>query len=132
MSSPNTLAPSPTTAVDASATAPSHASNFVAINYITCTPDYRARFEELFGSRARAIDLMPGFQDMQVLRPQTEGEPYLVVSHWQSEEAFKAWTQSPAFLEGHKRGFEDLRRAKEEGRPAPMTSRFVTYDVFAR
>jgi heme-degrading monooxygenase HmoA len=106
--------------------------NFVAINYITCSPEYRERFEFLFGSRARAIDTLPGFIDMMVLRPDQEGDNYLIVSHWESESAFKAWTQSPEFIEGHKRGFEDIRKAKEEGRPAPMSSSFKTYNVIAR
>lgn len=42
---------------------------FVAVNYIDCTPEYKERFEELFGSRAHAIDEMPGFIEMHVLRP---------------------------------------------------------------
>jgi heme oxygenase (mycobilin-producing) len=107
-------------------------AGFVAINYITCQDHYRARFEELFGSRAKAIDRMPGFNRMQVLRPKKEGEPYLIVSYWENEESFKSWTGSPEFLEGHKRGFEDLRLAKERGEEAPMTSDFITYEVIAR
>ena len=103
--------------------------NFVAINYITCQPEYAGRFEELFGSRAKAIDTMPGFIDMMVLKPSKAGEPYLVVSHWESEAAFKMWTNSPEFIEGHKRGFEDIRRAKEAGQPSPMSSDFKTYQV---
>jgi heme-degrading monooxygenase HmoA len=106
--------------------------NFVAINYIQCSPDYKERFEMLFGSRAKAIDVMPGFIDMQVLRPDREEDQYLIVSHWESEEAFKSWTTSSAFLEGHKRGFADLAEAKAEGRPAPMKSDFRTYQVIAR
>lgn len=106
--------------------------NFVAINYITCSPEYTERFEELFGSRARAIDTMPGFVDMMVLKAAKPGEPYLIVSHWDSEESFKAWTNSPEFIEGHKRGFEDIRKAKEEGKPSPMHSDFKTYNVLAR
>lgn len=104
---------------------------FVAINYIACEQHYRERFEELFATRAHAIDRMPGFVDMQVLRPNQDGE-YLIVSHWESEDAFKSWTNSPAFLEGHKRGFEDLRKAKERGEQAPMRSSFKTYEVIAR
>ena len=104
---------------------------FVAINYIHCQPDYTGRFEELFGSRAHAIDAMPGFIDMQVLKPQKPGEAYLIVSHWENEEAFKTWTTSPAFIEGHKRGFEDIRKAKEEGKTPPMTSDFKVYEVIA-
>ena len=105
---------------------------FVAINYITCDADYQERFETLFGTRAHAIDLMPGFLDMYVLRPATENEPYLIVSHWANEDAFKTWTSSPEFLEGHKRGFADLRAAKEAGLKPPMHSSFKTYEVIAR
>ncbi|MBC8066047.1 MAG: antibiotic biosynthesis monooxygenase [Chlorobia bacterium] len=121
--------------MSASLETPSPAVNeagFVAINFITCQDDYCSRFEELFSTRAKAIDNMPGFKNMQVLRPNKPDEPYLVVSHWSSEAEFKAWVGSEEFIEGHKRGFEDLRRAKERGEEPPMTSNFVTYDVIAR
>ncbi len=104
---------------------------FVAINYILCEDNYRERFEQLFATRAHAIDRMPGFVDMQVLRPNKPGE-YLIVSHWDSEDAFKTWTSSPEFLEGHKRGFEDIRIAKERGEKSPMSSSFKTYEVINR
>lgn len=104
---------------------------FVAVNYITCSPEYRARFEELFGTRAHAIDKMPGFIDMHVLKPMKEDHDYLIVSYWESEDAFKDWTKSEAFIEGHKRGFADLAKAKAEGKPAPMSSDFKTYKIIA-
>lgn len=104
---------------------------FVAVNYINCTPEYRPRFEELFGSRAHAIDAMPGFIEMHVLRPGKEGDNYLIVSYWETEAAFKDWTKSEAFIEGHKRGFADLAKAKQEGKPAPMSSDFKTYEIIA-
>lgn len=106
--------------------------NFVAINYIRCDENYVKRFEELFASRAHAIDRLPGFIDMQVLKPSTKGDEYLIVSHWKSEEDFRTWTKSPEFLEGHKRGFEDLRLAKERGEAPPMSSSFKTYEVISR
>jgi len=104
---------------------------FVAINYITCKEDYKTRFEELFGSRAKAIDTMPGFKYMEVLRPADNSGDYLIMSHWESEASFKDWTRSPAFLEGHKRGFEDITKAKEAGLEPPMKSTFKTYEVIA-
>ncbi|HRX01005.1 MAG TPA: antibiotic biosynthesis monooxygenase, partial [Cyclobacteriaceae bacterium] len=93
---------------------------------------YATRFEELFATRAHAIDRLPGFVNMQVLKPSNKGDEYLIVSHWKSEEDFKAWTKSPEFLEGHKRGFEDIRIAKERGEKPPMSSTFKTYAVIAR
>lgn len=106
-------------------------NNFVAINYITCKDHYKARFEELFASRKGAIDLMPGFKHMEVLKPNTKDDVYLIVSHWESEDSFQSWTKSSAFLEGHKRGFEDLKKAKENGEEAPMSSSFKTYNVIS-
>ena len=106
--------------------------NFVAINYISCKDHYRTRFEELFASRAGAIDKMPGFNFMEVLKPQGNDDCYLIVSHWDSQESFKKWTGSPEFIEGHKRGFEDLKKAKEKGEEPPMSSSFKTYEVIAR
>lgn len=122
---------------------------FVAVNYIACKPEYRERFEDLFATRAHAIDRMPGFCGMHVLGP--EGKPrrpkrapkeaahagevegaYLIVSYWRRKEDFDSWTGSPEFLEGHQRGFEDVRRAKERGEEPPMSSEFRTYHVIAR
>lgn len=102
---------------------------FVAINFIECAESYRERFEELFRTRAGAIDAMQGFQRMKVLRPKEEGQPYLIMSEWDSEESFKAWTKSEAFLEGHKRGFADIEEARRNGQEAPMKSKFRVYDV---
>ena len=104
---------------------------FVAINYISCKEDYTSRFEELFGTRAHAIDRMPGFKNMHVLKPQKTGDDYLIVSYWDSEDHFKSWTNSSEFLEGHRRGFEDIRKAKEQGLEPPMSSDFKTYSIIA-
>ncbi len=112
--------------------ADSKEKNFVAINYITCKPHYKHRFEELFATRAKAIDRMPGFINMEVLKPQESEGSYLIVSHWDSEENFKTWTKSPEFIEGHKRGFEDIKIAKEKGEELPMSSSFKTYEVISR
>lgn len=108
------------------------AANFVAINTIECEPAYLSRFEELFSTRAHAIDRLPGFLRMFVLRPNGNGKPYLVVSEWEKQSDFEAWTQSPEFLEGHRRAFEDIRLAKERGETPPMKSDFSTYTVLAR
>jgi heme-degrading monooxygenase HmoA len=106
--------------------------NYVAINYITCKGHYKPRFEELFATRKGAIDNMPGFSHMEVLKPNGEDDVYLIVSHWENEDSFKVWTKSKSFLEGHKRGFDDLKKAKDNGDEAPMSSSFKTYNVISR
>lgn len=102
---------------------------FVAINYIDCNENYKQRFEELFSTRAHAIDRMPGFQEMHVLKPNGDSGQYLIVSYWDTEEQFKTWTSSPEFVEGHKRGFADIAQARAEGKEPPMKSTFKTYSI---
>ncbi len=111
---------------------PEYDKAFVAINYIECKPEYISRFEELFKTRAHAIDKLSGFRHMYVLKPTADNDKYLIVSHWDSEQHFKEWTRSSAFIEGHKRGFEDVRKAKEAGTEPPMKSEFKTYNILAR
>ena len=104
---------------------------FVAINNIACQASYVERFRTLFQTRAHAIDTAPGFLGMYVLEPKNEGEDFLVVSQWTSEQAFDAWTKSEAFIEGHKRAFSDLQAAKKEGTTPPMHSEMRKYSVVA-
>jgi heme-degrading monooxygenase HmoA len=77
-------------------------------------------FEQTFIGRDRAVDKMQGFIDMQVLRP-TEGRTYVVLTRWQSHEAFKAWTTSEAFVAAHRKQTPGLA----EGRPS-----LEVYEVF--
>jgi heme oxygenase (mycobilin-producing) len=70
-------------------------------NRIFVNPDYAEAFEERFANRARMVDTMPGFLFNQVLRPSAPGQPYIVLTYWDSYADFEAWTSSEAFREGH-------------------------------
>lgn len=105
--------------------------DFVAVNFISCQDSYRERFEELFRTRAHAIDRASGFRRMVVLRPDRAGGDYLIVSFWMNRESFDAWRTSPEFAQGHRRGFEDIRQAREQGEQPPMASRMETYNILA-
>ena len=104
---------------------------FTAVNFITCEIDYQERFEELFKNRAGLIDNNPGFRNMQVLKPSKNGDQYLIVSNWDSENYFINWTKSKSFIEGHKRGFSDIKKAIDEGKNPPMKSDFKTYSIIS-
>ena len=76
---------------------------FVTCNRIPVNPEHAAAFEERFGSRAGQVDQMPGFVSFHLLKPKNPTDPYVVMTFWESEAHFKAWTESPAFREGHGR-----------------------------
>jgi heme-degrading monooxygenase HmoA len=72
-------------------------------NRIFVNPDYAAQFEENFRNRAGLVDRMPGFVSNQLLRPVNPGDPYIVLTVWESRAQFEAWVRSDAFREGHAR-----------------------------
>jgi heme-degrading monooxygenase HmoA len=76
---------------------------FVVMNRISVNPTFSEAFEERFRRRAGEVDKMPGFIRNIVLRPAAPDDPYIVMTMWESREAFEAWTQSEAFRKGHAR-----------------------------
>ncbi len=72
-------------------------------NRIFVAPEYAEAFEERFRSRARLVDTMPGFILNQVLRPVNPGDPYIILTLWETRAHFDAWVQSEEFRQGHAR-----------------------------
>ncbi|PYE52847.1 antibiotic biosynthesis monooxygenase family protein [Deinococcus yavapaiensis] len=72
-------------------------------NRIFVAPEFAEQFEERFRARAGLVDTMPGFVANHVLRPTKLGEPYVFLTFWESHEAFRSWTESDAFKQGHAR-----------------------------
>lgn len=70
-------------------------------NRIQVAPENADAFERAFRDRAGLVDQVPGFVRNQVLRPMSEGDPYVVLTTWRSHEAFLAWTKSESFRKAH-------------------------------
>ena len=105
---------------------------FVAMNRITVTPEYVEKFEWMFQTRAGEVDKEKGFLEAKILRPKKDGQPYIVMTYWESEADFNQWVESGAYMKGHSRAFGDMNKAREEGKPMPMHSAVETYEVFAQ
>ncbi|MBF0446865.1 MAG: antibiotic biosynthesis monooxygenase [Magnetococcales bacterium] len=74
----------------------------VVVNRIHVKPAYWVEFETKFKNRAGLVDGSPGFIRNLVLRPMDESSNYhVIMTWWESKQAFTAWTQSPAFKEAH-------------------------------
>jgi heme-degrading monooxygenase HmoA len=83
----------------------------IVMNRIPVAEGREADFEKTFTGRDRAVDRMPGFVDMQVLRP-AEGRTYVVLTRWKSREAFDQWTQSEAFISAHRKQSPGLAESR--------------------
>lgn len=75
----------------------------ITSNRIPVNPEHTEAFETTFRERASLVDGMPGFIAFSLLRPTAPGDPYIVMTFWESEAHFKAWTESAEFREGHAR-----------------------------
>lgn len=75
----------------------------IVCNRIPVNPEYHQAFEQNFRQRANLVDGMPGFVAFQLLRPAREGEPFIVMTFWETMAHFEAWTNSAEFKQGHAR-----------------------------
>ncbi|ABK44868.1 Antibiotic biosynthesis monooxygenase [Magnetococcus marinus MC-1] len=75
----------------------------VVMNRIPVHKEHHADFEERFRNRAGLVDRSPGFIRNVILRPAEESSEYhVVMTFWESQAHFMAWTKSDAFREAHK------------------------------
>lgn len=83
---------------------------FVTMNRFTIHPEYRDDFEARFQDRAGLVDGEPGFIRNVVLRPENgSSDQHIVMTLWESREAFEAWTKSEAFRKAHMKAGETPR-----------------------
>lgn len=74
---------------------------FIVANRIAVAPDWQETFEERFRQRAGQIDKQSGFVRMQILKPESEGSPYIVLTSWQDKKSFESWVGSDDFKMAH-------------------------------
>ena len=74
---------------------------YVVTNRVPVAPDWREQFEERFRKRAGQVDKQPGFLRMDVMRPESDDVPYLVMTVWETEQAFRDWVGSDDFKLAH-------------------------------
>jgi heme-degrading monooxygenase HmoA len=79
----------------------------VKINAIEVAPGKGPELEERFARRAAEVEGMPGFLGFELLRPVEGEDRYFVYTRWESEDAFRAWVESPTFTRGHAQAARD-------------------------
>ena len=123
--------------------------SIVQINLLSVPEGRGAELERRFANRKRAVDDTPGFEGFDLLRPTSgDNDRYMVLTRWESQEAFEAWLNSRDFQQGHasqgggeasddqKRAHADERREEAESRgaeggrqPAATDSELWGFDV---
>lgn len=74
---------------------------FIVANRVPVASGWEEKFEQRFVQRAGQIDKQPGFVRMQVLRPDSGNNPYIVLTTWQDKASFESWVGSEDFKQAH-------------------------------
>jgi heme-degrading monooxygenase HmoA len=71
-------------------------------NRLYVQAEYGAALEESFQETVGGMQAVAGFLRNQVLRPTREGDPYVVLTYWESHDHFQAWVRSDTFKQMHR------------------------------
>ncbi|WP_082418984.1 antibiotic biosynthesis monooxygenase family protein [Massilibacterium senegalense] len=77
-------------------------NGFVVLNNIPVSETGRDLFEQRFMNRARLVEKERGFVAIRVLRPLSH-DTYVILTMWESKEAFTRWQESNAYQHAHKK-----------------------------
>jgi len=94
----------------------------VKINAIEVPDGGGAELERRFAARAGAVEKAPGFLGFELLRPVAGESRYFVYTRWETEEAFRAWSD----------GSGRAAHAGERARPVASGSALLEFEVVQR
>ena len=103
---------------------PGERGQFVAFSEITVPLAGRQALDDAFRARLGAVDQWPGFCGLQVWAAPDDATRVVMVSWWDSADAFATYMGSPE----HRRSHSRIPRGKDRPRPAA----FSRYEVIAQ
>ena len=72
----------------------------VVANRFSVAEGHEEAFLERFRESAGTVTSRPGFLKFELLEP-VDADVFVAMTYWESEEDFRAWTESEAFREAH-------------------------------
>ena len=84
----------------------------IVMNVVHVKEERREAFERAFLDRESFVHEAEGFAGFELLRRDREGE-YIVLTRWESEDAFKAWVNSDLFKRSHRHADGELAHGSE-------------------
>lgn len=84
----------------------------IVMNVVHVDEERREAFERAFLERESHVHKAEGFAGFELLRRDREGE-YVVLSRWESGEAFRSWVNSDLFKLSHQHADGELAHGSE-------------------
>ena len=96
---------------------------FCVLNHLFVNEGHEEMFEDKFLQRDKHLQDVPGFKALTFLRPKTYGRHYIIVTLWESRQAFYDWQNSREYAETHK------KRGTTKGVDHQIVNRDLSYNV---
>ncbi len=85
---------------------------YLVMNVVHVNEEKREAFERTFLERESHVHKAEGFAGFELLRRDRDGE-YVVLSRWESKDAFSAWVNSDLFKMSHRHANGELAHGSE-------------------
>jgi heme oxygenase (staphylobilin-producing) len=84
----------------------------IVMNVVEVKEERKEAFERAFLDRESHVHEAEGFAGFELLRRDRQGE-YVVLTRWESKEAFDAWVSSDLFKRSHRHADGELAHGSE-------------------
>lgn len=74
---------------------------FIVMNRFPVRLEFAEQFEARIRNRPRRVESQPGFVRAQLLRPVNSGDPYVVLTAWETKADFETWVNADTFSQKH-------------------------------
>lgn len=74
---------------------------YTVTNRLTLKPEFAREITSNLIEHTQSLKAMKGFIAFYLIEPESDEQPYRVMSIWETPEDFKAWTQSDEFKRSH-------------------------------
>ena len=111
----------------------------VKINVLSVPEGAGPELEKRFAARKHSVDGADGFEGFELLRPTDGRTTWLVVTRWEDEASFEAWTSGQEFQRAHGGQGKDSESGDGHGggeaageqrqKPVGMSAELWSYDV---
>ncbi|TMW70457.1 antibiotic biosynthesis monooxygenase family protein [Alteribacter natronophilus] len=88
---------------------------YVVMNELHVPKEGRENVSGRFAESAERMKQVPGCLDFMFLDPADDDNYQVVLTKWESEDDYKAWVDSRAFRESHKKRRENLDKSPTSG-----------------
>ncbi|MBI5973036.1 antibiotic biosynthesis monooxygenase family protein [Staphylococcus caledonicus] len=97
--------------------------SFCVLNHLFVNDKMENQFEKKFLERPKYLQDEPVFKALRFLRPESLDRHYIILTLWESRQAFYDWQNSTAYSKTHK------KRGTKEGVDRDIVNRDLSYNV---